>query len=59
VADAEQLEGLPLERGGGSDEPEAGQGGIGWGDGVQADGAEVGEQLSRSRIAGGEPGSAP
>ena len=44
MADAEQIEGLPLQGGGGGDEPEAGQRGVGGGDGVQADGAQVGEQ---------------
>jgi hypothetical protein len=29
VADAEQVEGFALERGGGGDEPEAGHGGVG------------------------------
>jgi len=44
VADPEQLEGLPLEGGRGGDEPEAGQGGVGGGDGVRADGAQVAQQ---------------
>jgi len=44
VADAEQLECLPLESGRSGDEPESGQRGVGRRDGVQADRAEVGEQ---------------
>jgi hypothetical protein len=44
VTDAEQLEGLPLQGSGGGDEPEAAHGGVGGCDGVQADGAQVGEQ---------------
>ena len=56
VADAEQLEGLPLEGGGGGDEPEAGQRGVGGGDGVQADGAQVGEQGGEAVHRAGRPG---
>ena len=34
----------PMERGGGGDQPEAGHGGVGGCDGVQADGGQVGQQ---------------
>src|SRR5215472_6339077 len=44
VADAEQLEGLPLKSGRSGEKPEAGQRRVGRGDGVQADGAQVGQQ---------------
>ena len=48
MADAEQLEGVPLESGGSSDEPEAGQRGVGRGDGIQADRGQVGEQAAEA-----------
>jgi len=56
VADAEQVEGPALERGGGGDEPEAGLGGVRGCDGVQADGGQVaqqaGEAVHREVVAG-------
>ena len=48
VADAEQVEGLALQRGGGGDEPEGGQGGVGGLDLVEADGGQVGEQAGEA-----------
>jgi hypothetical protein len=48
TADAEQVEGLPLQRGGGGNEPEAGLGGVGGLDGVEADGGQVGEQAAET-----------
>jgi hypothetical protein len=56
VADAEQLEGLPLQGGRSGHEPEAGQRGVGGLDLVEADRAEVGKQGGEAvhwEVAGG------